>query len=226
MATEPRPLSAGQGNIFPKGTNRLVKAALLSVSCLVLGLVSLGAYVSRPQYIDIGYKPTQPVPFSHKLHAGNLGMDCRYCHISVEKSSVASIPPTQTCISCHSKIKADSPALLPVRESYATGQPIPWVRVHKLADFAYFSHKAHVTAGVSCVSCHGRVDQMDEVRQVAPLSMAWCLECHRKPEAGVRPRESVTNLAWAPPPDSLEMGREWVQANKISPPLNCVGCHR
>lgn len=218
--------STRSSGIFPKWTNKFVKLLLLGIVLAVFGLVALASYVSRPQFIDVGYKPKQPVAFSHKRHAGDLGMDCRHCHVSVEKSAVASIPPTEVCMNCHTRVKADSPALLPVRESYATGQPILWVRVHRVADFAYFNHKAHVTAGVSCVSCHGRVDQMDEVRQVQPLSMAWCLECHRKPEAHVRPREFVTNLGWTPPRDSFELGRELVRANKINPPTHCAGCHR
>jgi hypothetical protein len=174
----------------------------------------------------VGYQPVQPVPYSHKLHAGNLGIDCRYCHSTVEASSYAAIPAAETCMNCHARVKTQSEQLELVRESYASGRPIPWVRIHKLPDYVYFSHQAHVGAGVSCVSCHGRVDQMAEVRQVKPLSMAWCLECHRDPAANIRPREQVTNLAWKPDRDAAEIGRELMAKNKIHPPTNCSGCHR
>ncbi|MGE5648189.1 MAG: cytochrome c3 family protein [Acidobacteriota bacterium] len=174
----------------------------------------------------MGYEPVQPVPYSHKLHAGNLGMDCRYCHSTVETSNYAAIPAAETCMNCHTRVKPKSELLEPVRESYASGKPVPWVRIHKLPDYVYFSHQAHVGAGVSCVSCHGRVDQMAEVRQVKPLSMAWCLECHRDPAANIRPRDQVTNLAWKPTRDPAEIGRELMAKNKIHPPTNCSGCHR
>ncbi len=174
----------------------------------------------------MGYSPVQPVPYSHKLHAGNLGMDCRYCHSAVEVSAQAGIPATEICMNCHTRVRSQSPLLEKVRESYASGQPIPWVRIHRLPDYVYFNHSAHVTAGVSCVSCHGRVDQMAEVRQVEPLSMAWCLECHRDPAPHVRPREFVTRLDWRPDRDPAEIGRELIAANHLAPPVNCSGCHR
>lgn len=199
----------------------------MSVLLLVAaGAISLSAYLFRPDHADVGYQPVQPVPYSHKLHAGNLGLDCRYCHSTVDVSAYAAIPATETCMNCHSKVKTSSEQLQPVRESYATGNPIPWVRIHKLPDYVYFSHQAHVGAGVSCVSCHGRVDQMAEVRQVKPLSMAWCLECHRDPAPNVRPRELVTKLDWKPERDPAEIGRELIAKNRIHPPTNCSGCHR
>ncbi len=141
---------------------------------------------------DVGYAPEQPVPYSHALHAGQLGIDCRYCHNTVETAAHAAVPPTQTCMNCHAAIRKESEKLIPVRASYATGMPIPWVRVHDLPDYVYFNHSAHVRRGVGCVSCHGRVDTMEVVYQAEPLSMGWCLDCHRNPERHLRPVEFVT----------------------------------
>lgn len=168
----------------------------------------------------------QPVPYSHKLHAGDLGIDCRYCHSTVEVSNVAVVPAAETCMNCHARVKTDSPLLQPVRDSYASGRPVEWVRVHRLPDYVYFSHRAHLAAGVSCVSCHGRIDQMAEVKQVKPLTMAWCLECHRDPAPNIRPRELVTKLDWKPEGDPAALGRELIAKNDIHPPTNCSGCHR
>ncbi len=212
--------------IFPKSADRIVRLALAGIVVAAGAGVGLYAYFSHPKVLDTGYTPVQPVAYSHKLHAGNLGMDCRYCHFSVEKSSFAAIPPTEVCMNCHVRVKPQSPQLQPVRDSYARGEPIPWVKVHRLPDFVYFNHQAHVAAGVSCVSCHGRVDQMIEVKQVEPLSMAWCLDCHRNPAPKIRPVELVTKLDWQPDRDPAEIGREIIRAKGIEPPLNCSGCHR
>jgi hypothetical protein len=212
--------------IFPKQSDKLVRVcagALLGVVVLGIGVF---AYVSRPEYFNTGYTPVQPVAYSHKLHAGNLGLDCRYCHSTVERSGYAAIPATETCMNCHARVKTQSPLLQPVRDSYASGQPIPWVKVHRLPDFVYFNHKAHVSAGVSCLSCHGRVDQMIEVKQVEPLSMAWCLDCHRNPAPKLRPAALVTRLDWTPDRDPAEIGREILAARHLQPPTNCSGCHR
>ena len=190
--------------VFPRWANYLLPL-------LVLGAVGGGLYM--PVVIGFGlsadtlwrgYAPAQPVPFSHALHAGELGMDCRYCHTTVEDASFAAIPDTQLCISCHSPeegvagIAKDSPLLRPVHESYETGRPVEWVKVHDQADFVYFDHSAHVNRGVSCVECHGRVDRMERVYMAENMSMAWCLDCHQQPEMHLRPLEEVTNLAWDP----------------------------
>jgi menaquinone reductase, multiheme cytochrome c subunit len=212
--------------MFSKQHDLIVKAVLGAVALGLVGGAALYTYGSHPKIMDTGYQPVQPVPYSHKLHAGNLGMDCFYCHFTAEKSGHASVPTTETCMNCHVRVKPASPLLARVRESYATGQPVPWVKVHRLPDYGYFNHQAHVTVGVSCVSCHGRVDQMVEVRQVEPLSMAWCLDCHRNPAPHVRPRELVTNLAWQPDRNPADIGREIIAANQISPPEHCSGCHR
>jgi len=212
--------------VFGKQFDRYFRIFLAAVLMAVLGSVTLFSYVARPQFTEVGYSPVQPVAYSHKLHAGNLGMDCRYCHIGVEQSAHAGIPPAEVCMNCHARVKKDSPLLARVRESYESGQPIPWVRIHRLPDYVHFNHQAHVNAGVSCVSCHGRVDQMVEVRQVEPLSMAWCLDCHRNPAPFVRPPELVTRLDWQPDRDPAEIGRELIAARGINPPQNCSACHR
>ncbi|MFN3325181.1 MAG: cytochrome c3 family protein [Bryobacteraceae bacterium] len=212
--------------IFPKSTDKVLRIAAGIVLVLVAGGVSLLGYLTLPEVLDTGYTPVQPVPYSHKLHAGNLGMDCLYCHSTVEKAAYAAIPATETCMNCHANVQTQNPILAKVRESYATGEPIPWVKVHRLPDYVYFNHSAHVTVGVSCVSCHGRVDQMVEVKQVEPLNMAWCLDCHRNPAPNIRPAELVTNLAWKPDRDPAEIGREIIAQKNIAPPVYCSGCHR
>jgi len=173
----------------------------------------------------VGYQPKQPLPYSHAVHAGKLGIDCRYCHTTVETAAAAALPPTQTCMNCHATILADSEKLLPVRESYATGMPVEWIRVHDLPDYVYFNHSAHVRRGVGCVSCHGRVDRMEEVYQAETLSMGWCLACHRAPEQHLRPVELVTAMSWQTE-DPLKTGAELRQKYNIHPSTDCSTCHR
>lgn len=212
--------------IFARSVDRLLRVFLVVALVLVAVAISFATWLFNPRQTEVGYSPQQPVPYSHKLHAGDLGIDCRYCHFTVERAAMAAPPPTEVCMNCHTRVRSNSPLLAPVRESYANGTPIAWVRVHRLPDFVYFNHSAHVNAGVSCVSCHGRVDQMIEVKQVEPLSMLWCLECHRNPATRIRPRELVTKMGWQPDRDPAEIGRELIAANRISPPTNCSGCHR
>ena len=212
--------------IFPKGFDTKLRLGA-GAALLVLGATTaVGLYLAHPNQLDTGYQPEQPVPYSHKLHAGNLGMDCLYCHTTVDKASYAAVPPTETCMNCHARVREKSPKLQMVRDSYASGQPIPWVKVHRLPDYVYFNHQAHVVNGVSCVSCHGRVDQMVEVRQVSSLSMAWCLDCHRNPAPNIRPPELVTKLDWKPDGDPVELGKQLIAQKGIHPPENCSGCHR
>ena len=185
------------------------------------------AYGASPEATDVGYSPEQPVPYSHALHADELGMDCRYCHTTVEESAHASIPSTKICMNCHAKIFGESPKLAPVRDSYATGEPVEWIRVHDLPDYAYFNHSAHVTRGVGCATCHGRIDKMETVFQAEPLSMGWCLECHRKPELYLRPVEEVTNMSYVPPGgDQLSLGLRLKEEYNINPSTDCSTCHR
>lgn len=213
---------------FPKKIDKYLQlGGLALVVGVILGIPAY-TYFTHPTVLKTGYAPVQPVPYSHKLHAGDLGLDCYYCHNTVYKAAYAAVPPTETCMNCHAQVKTKSPVLEKVRESYATGEPIQWVQVHRLADYVYFNHSAHVTAGVSCVSCHGRIDQMAVVKQEKPLNMGWCLECHRNPAPNIRPAAYVTKLDWKPEDgrDPAEIGREIVAAKHINPPVNCSGCHR
>jgi hypothetical protein len=190
----------------------------------IAGLIYFGF---SPLTTDVGYMPTQPLAYSHALHAGTLGMDCRYCHNTVEDAAHAAVPPTKTCMGCHTGIRAASDKLRLVRDTYARGESIPWVRVHDLPDYAYFDHSAHVRRGVGCATCHGRVDQMEVVYQVQPLSMQWCLECHRNPERYLRPLDQITNMSWSlPEAEQLELGRQLRQQYDINPSQDCSTCHR
>ncbi len=192
------------------------------------GMVTAGVtYYFTPKYTRVGYTPSQPVPFSHKIHAGQLGMDCRYCHSFVEESGHANIPATQTCWNCHQHVKKDSPNLAKVAQSMESGEAIPWVKVHKVPDYAYFNHSVHVNRGVSCVECHGRVDEMTTVRHDQTLSMSWCLDCHRSPDQRLRPLDQITNLGWQPENvDRQALGEKLKKAWNIHPPESCGACHR
>lgn len=185
-------------------------------------------YYCTPKYTRVGYQPIQPVPFSHAIHAGQLGMDCRYCHTGVEKSWFSNIPASSTCMNCHNQVLKDDPRLAIVRESALSGKPIPWIQIHKLPDFAYFNHSVHVNRGISCVECHGRIDQMDEVYHAKPFSMSFCLECHRHPEMKLRPPDKITDLAWqAPSPAEQEQfGKKKMVEWKVESLQTCSACHR
>lgn len=198
------------------------------MAVLFLGANAVGFiwYYGSPQYTDVGYRPKQPVDYSHKLHAGDLGMDCRYCHTGVETSAVAMVPPTSTCMNCHTTVLPESEKLLSLRERWAGGAPMMWERVHKLPDYAYFDHSVHIGAGVGCTSCHGNVDQMEVVQQVEPMSMSWCLDCHRAPEMHLRADGDVTNMNWEAPANQLELGAQIIKEKNLNPPKDCSGCHR
>jgi hypothetical protein len=214
--------------LFPKSANRLPLQIIIYLA-LVGGIATAGVdYYMTPKYTRVGYSPVQPVPFSHAKHVGELGLDCRYCHSYVEKSGFANLPTAQTCMNCHNQIKTTSVQLAIVRKSYETGDPVPWVQIHEVPDFVYFNHSIHINRGISCVECHGRVDQMDVVAHAKPLSMGFCLDCHRAPEMHLRPTSKVTDLAWtAGSADAqLEMGTKFVHDWKVSPPQSCSGCHR
>jgi len=212
--------------LFPKWTNTIRPLATVVLVGGLVYIIVLSVYGLSGKTTNVGYQPKQPVPYSHALHAGDLGIDCRYCHNTVEKAGFAALPPTQTCMNCHSHVRSNSDKLLPVRESYATGMPIPWVKVHDLPDYAYFNHSAHVTRGVGCVSCHGRVDKMEVVYQAEPLTMSWCIQCHRRPEKVLRPVEDVTRMDWAPAEDQLALGARLREAGNINPSTDCSTCHR
>ncbi|ACB77209.1 cytochrome c3 family protein [Opitutus terrae] len=215
-------------SLFPKSANRLPLQIVIYLVVLG-GIATAGVtYYMTPKYTRVGYAPVQPVPFSHNLHAGQLGLDCRYCHTGVDKGRTSVVPTAQTCMNCHNQVKPDSPLLAVVKQSYETGDPVPWVKVHEVPDFVFFNHSAHVNRGVSCVECHGKVNTMDVVTHEQPLSMSFCLECHRNPATRVRAPQDVYNL------DSLPIaaqagtaaGEKFVHDWKIKPPQSCTGCHR
>jgi hypothetical protein len=222
---------------FPSWVNRIIPLGGIFLLIGSAYVVAVAAYGTSPKTINVGYSPKQPVPFSHKLHVGTLKIDCRYCHTTVDKAAHAAVPATQTCVNCHSAANPDgsvansaihtrSEKLLGVRESQATGEPIEWEKIHDLPDYVYFDHSVHVNRGVSCVSCHGRVDKMEQVYQAEPLSMSWCLDCHRKPEPHLRPQEFITKLDWEPDENPHELGARIREELNINPSTNCSTCHR
>ncbi|MES2709544.1 MAG: cytochrome c3 family protein [Verrucomicrobiota bacterium] len=216
-------------NTFPRWTNTLPLKLLVCIAFIGLGVSAGVAYYFTQSYTRVGYQPSQPIPFSHQIHAGQLGMDCRYCHSFVEQSGAANVPSSDTCYRCHQHVLPNSPLLEPLRESVATGKPLEWVKVHKTPDYAYFNHSVHVDSGVSCVSCHGKINEMPVVFHHESQSMSWCLDCHREPEKHLRPLDKVTDLNWTAKSaglDQTEMGLKLKQAWQIEPPTNCAGCHR
>jgi len=209
--------------LFPKWTNRIPALAASVLATGGLCVTFAVWYWFSPEYIEVGYAPTQPVAYSHKLHAGVMGMDCRYCHQAVESGPHAAIPTTETCMNCHKTVYPERPEVAKLVEAHSGGHAMPWVKVHMLPDYAYFDHSVHVHAGVGCASCHGRIDQMEVVRQAEPLSMGWCLECHRNPENHLRPLDRITDMEFVPDP---EQGKRFVEERQINPPEHCSACHR
>ena len=203
---------------FPEWTNRMTKWVLLLVAAAPIYLIALVAYGVAPQAIRIGYQPVQPIPYSHALHAGELGMDCRYCHDAVERSPRAAIPPARSCLRCHDGIWPDSVNIAPLR-----APEIQWVRVYDLPDYVFFDHSAHVTRGVGCESCHGRVDQMERVYQATAMTMEFCLACHNSPEPSLRRPADVTLMGYVAPPG---LGAKLRAERDLDPPTNCSTCHR
>ena len=213
--------------IFSRSANTVAPLSIAIAILLVGGGILSIMGLDRSEYItEIGIAKVQPVQFSHRHHAGQLGIHCAYCHSSVEVSSFAGIPPTHTCMSCHSQIWINSPTLEPVRESYRSGQSIEWVRVHDLPDFVYFNHSIHINKGIGCASCHGRVDQMPQIYKAQSLQMQWCLDCHRQPERHIRPRDKIYDMAYQPPEDQMQLGRRLVAEYKVQKLLDCYTCHR
>lgn len=212
--------------IFHRSTNTISRFTIFGFVFVVAGLLWLVNYIQGSSYMTGAQDVLQqPIQFSHEHHVSGLGIDCRYCHTSVEVSSFAGIPSTQTCMNCHSQIWNQAPILAPVRESFRSGEPLQWVRVHNLPDFAFFNHSIHVSKGVGCFTCHGPVDQMPLMWQDASLQMQWCLDCHRRPERYVRPREQVFNMRYQPPEDQLALGRRLVRQYNIRPPEEITGCY-
>ena len=216
--------------IFRANANLIARLSIFGGLLLAVELVlMLGIYFRSNYYRQVNVAIEQPVPFSHQLHNDVLGIDCRYCHGSVNESSFANIPPTETCMTCHSQVAVNSPLLEPVRESYATGQPVEWVKIYDVPDFVYFNHAIHVNKGMGCTTCHGQINQMPVVWQNQALYMGWCLNCHRNPEDYIRPREEVYNMNYVPPANQAEFGANLVSEYGIMGPeqlTNCYICHR
>ncbi|MCL5096875.1 MAG: cytochrome c family protein [Candidatus Omnitrophica bacterium] len=214
-------------DFFPKWANRLPRQIAVG-GILAASLVTAGIwYYFTPKYTRVGYQPIQPVPYSHAVHVGQLGLDCRYCHTGVERSWYANVPSSSVCMNCHKQVLPNDPRLELVRNSAKSGEPIGWVQIHLTPDFVYFNHAVHVNRGVSCVSCHGQINELTEVREEKSLAMFFCLECHRNPAPNLRPLNQVYNLAWSIDPQmQQDMGTRFVHDWKINSPQYCSTCHR
>ena len=216
--------------IFHRSFNIYSRASIVGVALLVGFILWLVMAFARSSYATQQYvNREQPVPFSHAHHVGGMGLDCRYCHTSVEVAASANIPPTKTCMNCHSMVWNQAPMLEPVRESFRTNQSLQWTRVHDLPDFAYFNHSIHINKGVGCQTCHGQIDRMPLTSQVSPLTMEWCLECHRQPEKYVRRREDVFRMDYVQPANQQELGLQLVKEYNIlgrEQLTSCSTCHR
>lgn len=213
---------------FPPNSNAFAKWSIYGGLIFVTLLVTVMVVYARTYRNRVTVVVEQPVAFQHSLHAGELGIDCRYCHNTVEVAASANVPPTEVCMTCHSQIRVGTPQLAGVQESWDTGLPIEWNRVHDLADFVYFNHAAHINKGIGCNHCHGEVDRMSGIWKAAPMTMGWCLECHRNPEEYVRPRHEVFNLSYERPANQLELGRRLVEEYHINTAKlpQCSTCHR
>jgi Cytochrome c7 and related cytochrome c len=213
--------------VFGRGANSLARFTLVG-SVLGLGLLFIVAevYVRSPYITGVGQPVEQPVPFSHKHHVTDDGIDCRYCHTTVETSAFAGMPSTQTCMNCHSEVWAQSPALDPVRQSFMNGQPIAWARVYNLPGYVYFDHSIHVQKGVGCSTCHGQVEEMPLTFKAQTMQMGFCLDCHQDPAKFLRPADQVFNMAWQPPPDQQRLGRDLMAAYHVQSKISCSTCHR
>jgi hypothetical protein len=213
--------------IFHPRTNTISRVSLFGALFFLTGLAWVCGELSRSSYVTREGSPMeQPVPFSHKHHVRDDGIDCRYCHTSVETSAFAGIPPTETCMNCHSMIWSNAPMLEPVRASFQTGQSIQWTRVNYVPQFVYFNHSIHIHKGIGCTTCHGPVGDMPLTWQNATLQMRWCLSCHEQPEQFVRPRDQVFNVDWKPPLNQLDQGRHLLKEYNIKSLTDCYTCHR
>ena len=213
--------------IFHRSTNTISRVSIYGAVILIAILGFAVNVVNQTSYVtEVNNARPQPVPFSHKHHVGELGLDCRYCHNSVEVSSSAGMPPTQTCMACHSQIWTNAAILEPVRASYRDSTPIAWTRVNALPDFVYFNHSIHVAKGVGCTTCHGPIAEMNITWRAQSLYMRWCLDCHNAPEKYLRPRSEVFNAFYQPPPDQEALGKRLMAEYKVQKLTNCTTCHR
>lgn len=220
-------------NIFSPSINSVPWKLGVIILTLAATAIAGVTYYWTPEWSRVGYMPTQPVAYNHYLHVEQLGLDCRYCHTYVDQSAHANVPDAGTCMNCHSNVQSplvspDSPKIAPIKRSYETGEPVEWVRIHKVPDYVYFNHSVHVNRGISCVECHGNVNEMEVVWHDKPLSMKFCLDCHRNPESAVRPLDEVFNLNWTP--ENAAQHAEWAKEQvvnwNVNPPQSCSGCHR
>lgn len=215
------------GQIFHPSSNTTSKFLFYGGIFIIIGLFAAWDLFLRSPYVTgVGQPIEQTVPFSHKHHVQQLGIDCRYCHTSVETSAFAGIPPTKTCMNCHAQIWNDAPILAPVRESFSSGKPLKWTRVHDAPDFVFFDHSIHIARGVGCVSCHGQVDDMPLMWKANTLHMQWCLDCHRHPEKFVRPKDKVFDMRWERPHGTNDIGKQLVEEYGIVSQTSCSVCHR
>jgi len=218
--------------VFGKSSNSIARVSVVSGIASFFGLWVFGYALYRSSYTTrVGVPLLQPVPFSHKHHVAGLGLDCRYCHTSVEKSSFAGLPPTETCMTCHSQVWKDAPVLAPVRESLAAGRSLEWKRVNQTPDFVFFNHSIHIQKGIGCSTCHGAVDRMPITWKAHSLYMRWCLTCHQEPEKFLRPKDQIFNTEWQPPLDQIQQGRTLlvfyhISATRLSQLRDCSMCHR
>ncbi len=213
--------------LFPRSSNRVMRLSIAVGAATVVAIpVFLMAWVRSSFVTGQFAAPVQPLPFSHQLHVTGFRIDCRYCHSTVERAASAGMPPTGTCLPCHSRVWREGPIFALVRQSLATGRPLPWIRVNRLPDFVFFSHAIHVNKGVGCETCHGRVDRMARVQQTVPLTMGWCLDCHRDPEPHLRPVEQMVTMSWRPPTSQAVLGAELARRYHVQRVVTCTACHR
>jgi len=220
-------------DIFPVWTNRLPVQVLAGAILVGSGVIAGGWYYFTPKYTRVGYQPIQPTAFSHAVHVDQIGMDCVYCHEGVKKSWYAGLTSAASCMNCHNQVLPNDPRLAQVRESAKGGKAIPWIQIHKVPDYVYFSHAAHVNRGVGCLECHGQINLADETYHAQPLSMAFCLDCHRDPAPKLRPIERITDMNWTwagAPREAADRqraaGQKLVEAWKVQVLENCSACHR
>ncbi len=213
--------------LFRRQANTTIRMVLAALGLGVVGILSaLMIFARVPAGTRQLDEVVQPGQFDHRHHVVDDAIDCRYCHQGVEKGASAGIPSTALCMNCHAQVWSKSPRLEPVRQSYFTGKPIPWIRVHQVPDFVYFNHSIHVAKGVGCETCHGRVDEMPGIWQVAPLTMGWCLDCHRNPGPNLRPKDAITRMGWKPEGDPKALAAQLMKAHDVHTRTSCTTCHR
>ncbi len=213
--------------LFRPSANTIFRVSIVGALVLVCSTIGIAYIIDRGPWItDVGVPPVQPIYFSHKHHVKDDGIDCRYCHSSVENSATAGLPPTETCMTCHSQIWNNASVTEPIRQSWASGKSIEWTKVHDLPDFVYFNHSIHIAKGIGCSTCHGKINEMPWVYKVNTLYMNWCINCHRNPAAYIRPKSEVFNMDYEAPPDQAELGAKLVKDYHVQSLTDCVTCHR